>query len=77
MAELVSVMVGKYDTDPILKPKPETQNAAVTEAMLESYVDQRVLKSGTATTLWSGTQTEYDALPTATRETSGFIAVIV
>lgn len=73
MAELVSVRVGKYSTGPILVPKTPT---AVTEAMLESYVDQRVLKSGTATTLWSGTQTEYDALPTATREASGFIAVI-
>lgn len=43
----------------------------------KSYVDQRVLKSGTATTLWSGTQAQYDALPTATRNAAGFIAVIV
>lgn len=28
MAKLVSVRVGKYDTDPILKPKLETQNAS-------------------------------------------------
>lgn len=74
MAKLVSVRVGKYSTGEILVPE---MPKAVTEAMLESYVDQRVLKSGTATTLWSGTQTEYDALPAATREASGFIAVIV
>ena len=73
MAKLVSVRVGKYSIGKI--PVPEMPKA-VTEAMLESYVDQRVLKSGTATTLWSGTQTEYDALPKATREARGFIAVI-
>lgn len=28
------------------------------------------------TTLWHGTQAEYDALPTATKEAPGFIAVI-
>lgn len=74
MAKLVSVSVGKYSTGEIRKPEMQK---AVTEDMLESYVDQRVLKSGTASTLWSGTQTEYDAIPTETREASGFIAVIV
>lgn len=74
MAELLSVRVGKYSTGKILKPKMQK---AVTEDMLETYVDQRVLKSGTTSTLWSGTQTEYDALPTETREARGFIAVIV
>lgn len=51
--------------------------SANTDAASKGYVDQRVLKSGTATTLWSGTQAEYDALPTGTRNAAGFIAVIV
>lgn len=35
-----------------------------------------VARSGTAATIWSGTQAQYDALAEATKNASGFIAVI-
>lgn len=35
-----------------------------------------VARSGTAVTLWSGTQAQYDALATATKNAAGFIAII-
>lgn len=35
-----------------------------------------ILKGGKAVTLWSGTQTEYNALPSATKTALGFVAVI-
>lgn len=35
-----------------------------------------VARSGTAVTLWSGTQSQYDALATATKNAAGFIAII-
>lgn len=56
---------------------PVSDIDAASKSYVDLEADKRVLKSGTATTLWSGTQAEYDALPTATREAAGFIAVIV
>lgn len=35
-----------------------------------------VARSGTAVTLWSGTQAQYDALAPATKNAAGFVAVI-
>lgn len=43
----------------------------------KSYVDTNTVKaSAPGMTLWTGTQVEYDALPSATRNAPGFIAVI-
>ena len=37
----------------------------------------KVTVSGATTTLWSGSQSAYDALPAATRNAIGFVAVII
>lgn len=43
---------------------------------LDTALSQRVRNAGTATTVWSGSQSAYDALAPATRNAAGFIAVI-
>lgn len=43
---------------------------------LADEVNGKVTKAGTAVTLWGGTQSAYNALPTGTRNAAGFIAVI-
>ena len=44
---------------------------------LDSALAGKVIASGATTTLWSGSQSAYDALPAATRNAVGFVAVIV
>lgn len=44
---------------------------------LQSALNGKVIASGATTTLWTGSQSAYDALPTATRNAVGFVAVIV
>lgn len=43
----------------------------------QTALDGKIAKAGTATTVWSGTQTEYNALPAGTRNAAGFIAFIL
>lgn len=43
---------------------------------LVTQVNGRVAKAGTAATVWGGTMAQYNALPAATRNAAGFIAVI-
>lgn len=73
-----NALVQRWSTGQISVP---TTPGNSSDASSKSYVDleagKRVLKSGTATTLWSGTQAQYDALPTATRNAAGFIGVII
>lgn len=53
---------------------------ATTHATSKSYVDgqveTKVTGSSSGMELWSGTQTQYDDLPTATKTRAGFVAVI-
>lgn len=44
---------------------------------LSGTLAMKVAKSGTASTLWCGTQTQYDALAVSTKNSSGFVAVII
>lgn len=43
---------------------------------LDAALGSKVAKSGETVEVWSGTQSAYDALPTATKNALGFIAVI-
>lgn len=45
-------------------------------ASVRELLATHLKKSGTAHTVWSGTEAQYNALPTATRNAAGFIAVV-
>ncbi|QGJ88007.1 hypothetical protein SEA_AVAZAK_25 [Gordonia phage Avazak] len=54
-----------------------TLRQIVHQVQASFYAIQRTItKSGTAQTIWAGTYAEYAALPTATKNAAGFIAVI-
>lgn len=73
-----SALVQRWSTGQISVPTtPDNASAASSKAYIDLEAGKRILKSGTATTLWAGTQAQYDALPTATRNAAGFIAVII
>lgn len=44
---------------------------------LREVMAKYLQKSGTASVVWCGTEAQYNALPTATRNAAGFIAVVV
>lgn len=56
---------------------PGANNHAVARSFVQSEDDKRVAKAGTASTLWSGTQSQFDNLPDATKNAVGFIGVIL
>lgn len=73
-----NAIVQRWGTSQISVPTtPDAASSASSKAYVDLEAGKRILKSGTATTLWSGTQAQYDALPTNTRNAAGFIAVIV
>lgn len=55
---------------------PTTLSVANIIVKVMEITAQYLKKSGTATTIWSGTEAQYNALPTATRNAAGFIAVV-
>lgn len=55
-----------------------TLRQIVHQVQASMYAIQRtVTKAGTTQTLWSGTLTQYNALPAADRNAVGFVAVII
>lgn len=73
-----SALVQRWSTAQISVPTtPDNASAAASKAYVDLEAGKRLLKSGTAHTVWAGTQAQYDALPTATRNAAGFIAVII
>lgn len=55
---------------------PTTLSVANIIVRLMEITAQYLKKSGTATTVWSGTEAQYNSLPAATRNAAGFIAVV-
>lgn len=54
-----------------------TTERAFSAQRVRQAIDARaVTRSGSAVTLWSGTQAQYNALPAATKNAAGFVAVI-
>ena len=56
---------------------PNASDAASSKGYVDLEAGKRILKSGTAATVWSGTQAQYDALTNAVKNAAGFIAVII
>lgn len=55
---------------------PTTLSVANIIAKLMEIAAQYLKKSGTATTVWSGTEAQYSALAASTKNAAGFIAVV-
>lgn len=53
-----------------------TWNAATIVAKIQELFGTYLKKSGSATTIWDGTEAEYSNLPAATKNAAGFIAVV-
>ena len=53
-----------------------SSNLAGLSATVADVNQRKVEKAGETVTLWSGTQAAYDALPTATKTSAGFVAVV-
>ncbi|MGC2865980.1 hypothetical protein ACMG4H_14115 [Corynebacterium glutamicum] len=72
-----SALVQRWSTGQISVPTtPDNASAASSKAYVDLEDGKRILKSGTAATVWSGTQAQYDALTNAVKNAAGFIAVI-
>ncbi|APQ42525.1 putative tail fiber protein [Corynebacterium phage phi16] len=72
-----SALVQRWSTGQISVPTtPDNASAASSKAYIDLEAGKRILKSGTAATVWSGTQAQYDALTNAVKNAAGFIAVI-
>ena len=71
------VGLGNVDnTSDANKPISTAVQTALDSKASAQSVAAKVTASGSTTTLWSGTQSQYNALSTATRNSVGFIAVI-
>lgn len=64
-------------TIPVLGPIWRSANQLmVLLYQVKTTAEAAVPKSGSTTALWAGSQSEYDALPTATKNAAGFVAVV-
>lgn len=72
-----NAIVQRWGTSQISVPTtPDAATSASSKAYVDLEAGKRILKSGTAATVWSGTQAQYDALTNAVKNAAGFIAVI-
>lgn len=69
-----SRLVQRDGSGNVLLPNTPTSDS---HASSKLYTDQKVAKSGATSSLWTGTQSEYDGLPDSTRNAAGFVAVVV
>ncbi|ANE09010.1 hypothetical protein [Corynebacterium glutamicum] len=73
-----NAIVQRWGTSQISVPTtPDAATSASSKAYVDLEAGKRILKSGTAATVWSGTQAQYDALTNGVKNAADFIAVIV
>ena len=67
---------GEVQSKPTTFPPSTHTHTTAQVSGLDAALNSKVVKSGETVEVWSGTQAAYDALPTATKNALGFIAVI-
>lgn len=71
-----SVNLSNAQITTVFEGNPNTKTGSQILGYILEVLGKYVAKSGTAQTIWSGTEAQYAALPTATRNAVGFVAVI-
>lgn len=56
---------------------PGANNHATSRLFVQNEDNKRVAKAGATTSLWSGTELEYNSLPDSTKNAAGFVAVVI
>ena len=71
-----SVDISNALSDGVYNGTTVTWSVAILVSKVQELFATYLKKSGSATTIWDGTEAEYAALPTATKNAAGFIAVV-